>query len=162
MIPTLRLGAAADRARVESLLQKLRLDPRQLAFGAAEDSTTVQKLLQDVAERGDEAIVEIARRFDDPAFTVNELRVRSEEMRDAAARVPAQQLGAIRHSIAQVREYQRHVMPARPGSLQRPGVELGLCFTPLDSAGLYFPGGKASYPSSLIMLAVPAQVAGVK
>ena len=49
-----------------------------------------------------------------------------------------------------------------PRPTVRPGVELGLRFTPLDSAGLYFPGGKASYPSSLIMLAVPAQVAGVK
>ena len=46
--------------------------------------------------------------------------------------------------------------------LRRPGVELGMRFTPLESAGLYFPGGKAAYPSSLIMLAVPAQVAGVK
>ncbi len=53
-------------------------------------------------------------------------------------------------------------MPADPPPLRRPGVELGMRFTPLDSTGLYFPGGKASYPSSLIMLAVPAQVAGVK
>src|SRR5690348_10052379 len=53
-------------------------------------------------------------------------------------------------------------MPSSPKPLERPGVELGLRFTPIDSAGLYFPGGKASYPSSLIMLAVPAQVAGVQ
>jgi histidinol dehydrogenase len=69
---------------------------------------------------------------------------------------------ALRRSIAQVRQYQSHIMPKSPAPLRRPGVELGLRFTPLDSAGLYFPGGKASYPSSLIMLAVPAQVAGVK
>jgi histidinol dehydrogenase len=68
----------------------------------------------------------------------------------------------VRQSIAQVREYQSHIMPAEPPVLRRGGAELGLRFTPLDSAGLYFPGGKASYPSSLIMLAVPAQVAGVK
>src|SRR4051794_11501488 len=133
MIPTLRLGDAAGRARVESLLQKLRLDPRQLAFGAAEDSTSVQKMLQDVAERGDEAIVEIARRFDDPGFSVEQLRVKPQEMRDAIERVPARQLAAIRRSIAQVRDYQQHVMPAPPASLRRPGIELGLRFTPLDS-----------------------------
>src|SRR5256885_7036722 len=52
-------------------------------------------------------------------------------------------------------------MPRPPAALSRPGVELSLRFVPLHSAGLYFPGGKASYPSSLIMLAVPAQVAGV-
>jgi histidinol dehydrogenase len=71
-------------------------------------------------------------------------------------------MSAIARSIAQVREYQAHIMPQEPASLRRPGVELGLRLVPLDSAGLYFPGGKASYPSSLIMLAVPAQVAGVK
>src|SRR3954452_25065131 len=53
-------------------------------------------------------------------------------------------------------------MPTPPAPLRRPGVELGMRFTPLDSAGLYFPGGKAAYPSTLIMLAVPAQVAGVR
>ena len=53
-------------------------------------------------------------------------------------------------------------MPAEPPRFKRPGVTLGMRFTPVDSAGLYFPGGKASYPSSLIHLAVPAQVAGVK
>jgi histidinol dehydrogenase len=161
MIPTLRLRDGADRARVESLLQRLRLDPRQIAFGAADDTAAVQKLLADVAERGDDAIVDIARRFDDPGFTADHLRITPDEMRDAAHRVPARQLSAIRRSIAQVREYQQHVMPQAPKSLQRSGVELGMRFTPLDSVGLYFPGGKASYPSSLIMLAVPAQVAGV-
>src|SRR5687768_3098895 len=83
-------------------------------------------------------------------------------MGEAAAKVPREQLDAVRRSIAQVREYQQHVMPAPVESLRRKGVELGMRFTPLDSAGLYFPGGKAAYPSSLIMLAVPAQVAGVK
>jgi histidinol dehydrogenase len=77
-------------------------------------------------------------------------------------RIPADQLAAIRRSITQVREYQSHIMPQSPPLLVRQGVELGLRFTPLDSAGCYFPGGHAAYPSSLIMLAAPAQVAGVK
>src|SRR5204862_3979185 len=85
----------------------------------------------------------------------------SEEMEEASRRIPADQRGAIRRSISQVREYQSHILPKNPPSLNRPGVELSLRFTPLDSAGLYFPGGKAAYPSTLIMLAVPAQVAGV-
>src|SRR5205823_8426364 len=60
--------------------------------------------------------------------------------------------------------YQSHIMPTVPPTLSRDGgaVELGLRFTPLDSVGLHVPGGKAAYPSSLIMLAVPAQIAGVK
>jgi histidinol dehydrogenase len=71
-------------------------------------------------------------------------------------------MNALKRSIAQVKEYQVKILPQSPAPVSRNGVELGLRFTPLDSAGLYFPGGKASYPSSLIMLAVPAQVAGVK
>jgi histidinol dehydrogenase len=161
MIPTLRLSDPADRDRVEALLRQLRLDPRDVALGSGADVASVQATLADVAERGDDAIVDLARRFDDPGFSADQIRVTPAEMRAAAGRVPEELTRALRRSIAQVREYQSHVMPAAPAPLRRDGVELGLRFTPLDSAGLYFPGGKAAYPSSLIMLAVPAQVAGV-
>jgi histidinol dehydrogenase len=162
MIPILHLINEADRARAEALLRKLRLDPRDLILGASEDDQVVRDILADVARRGDDAIVETARKFDDPAFTADQIRVRPDEMKQAAARVPAEQMSALRRAISQVREYQTKVMPKEEPHFRREGVELGLRFTPLDSAGLYFPGGKASYPSTLIMLAVPAQVAGVK
>jgi histidinol dehydrogenase len=165
MIPILRLNDPADAQRVEALLGRLRLDPAAVATGEgtyARPMAAVQEMLADVRRRGDEAIVDSARKFDDPNFTADQIRVSREEMQAAAARVPAEQLAAVRRAIAQVREYQAHVMPKPPETLRREGVELGLRFTPLDSAGLYFPGGKASYPSSLIMLAVPAMVAGVK
>jgi histidinol dehydrogenase len=162
MIPILRLDKESDRQRAQALLDRLRLDPRNLILGASKDDEAVKQILADVARRGDEAVVEIARRFDDPNFSADQIRVRPDEMSQAAKRVPAEQLAAVRHAIAQVREYQSKVMPKQEPHLRREGVELGLRFTPLDSAGLYFPGGKASYPSTLIMLAVPAQVAGVK
>ncbi len=165
MIPILHLQADAQRQRIQELLQQLRLDPADLALNRgsrSKDAAAVQEILSDVARRGDEAVVELSRKFDDPNFTADQIRVNTDEMREAAGRVPQDQMQAIRRSIAQVREYQSHIMPQSPEPLRRPGVELGLRFTPLDSAGLYFPGGKASYPSSLIMLAVPAQVAGVK
>lgn len=165
MIPTLQLSNESDRARVESLLAKLKLDPADIALSRgdlAKQVAAVQTILGDVAERGDAAIVDSARKFDDPNFSADQIRVSPDEMKAAHARTPADQLSAIRRSIAQVREYQSHVMPKDAETLNRLGVQLGLRFTPLDSAGLYFPGGKASYPSSLIMLAVPAQVAGVK
>lgn len=161
MIPILHLSNTADRERAEALLRKLRLDPRDLILGTSKDDESVRQILADVARRGDEAIVEISRRFDDPDFTAAHIRVTPDEMRAAAERVPAEQMAAVRRAIAQVREYQSKVMPNEEPTFHREGVELGLRFTPLDSAGLYFPGGKASYPSTLIMLAVPAQVAGV-
>jgi histidinol dehydrogenase len=165
MIPLLHLSQPQGRQQVDSILQKLRLDPREILLAQgdrARQITAVQEIIKDVAERGDEALVEQARRFDDPEFTVDQIPVKVEQMEAAALRLPPEQLAAIRRSIAQVREYQSHILPHDPRPLTRPGVELGLRFTPLDSAGLLVPGGKASYPSSCIMLAVPAQVAGVK
>ncbi|WP_428937926.1 histidinol dehydrogenase [Fontivita pretiosa] len=164
-IPILRLDEPRDREQVEQVLRRLRLDPVDMALSRGErarQAADVQQIMSDVAQRGDEALVDSARKFDDPGFTAEQIRVRPQEMREAAARISAEQMSALRRSIAQVREYQTHIMPAEPPPLKRPGVELGIRFAPLDSAGLYFPGGKASYPSSLIMLAVPAQVAGVK
>jgi histidinol dehydrogenase len=165
MISVLELSRPDDQQRIEAILGALRLDPVQLATssgGRGEQEQAVRQILSDVAARGDDAVVDSCRKFDDPEFTPAQIRVTPQEMAEAATRVPPEQLDAVRRSIAQVREYQTHVMPRNPPALRRPGVELGMRFTPLDSAGLYFPGGKASYPSSLIMLAVPAQVAGVK
>jgi histidinol dehydrogenase len=165
MIPVLTLANPADRQRVEALLGRLRLDPRDVALNRGERAkhvAAVNAILADVAERGDQAIVDSSRRFDDPNFTAEQIRVSEAEMREAHARTPADQLAALRRSIGQVKEYQVRILPQPPAPISRDGVELGLRFTPLDSAGLYFPGGKAAYPSSLIMLAVPAQVAGVK
>jgi histidinol dehydrogenase len=164
MIPILNLGEGKDRAKVETLLRDLSLDPEAVALSQGERAqqiAAVGKILADVAKRGDAAVVDSCRQFDDPDFSADQIRVSADEMAEAAGRVPKDQLAAIRRSIAQVREYQSHVMPKDVEPLRRPGVELGMRFTPLDSAGLYFPGGKAAYPSSLIMLAAPAQVAGV-
>jgi histidinol dehydrogenase len=165
MIPILNLGDGKDQSRVEALLRHLALDPMALALGQGERAdqiSAVGKILADVAQRGDAAVVDSSREFDDPDFSAERIRVSAREMEEAAGRVAKEQLSAIRKSIKQVREYQAHVMPKEVSPLRRAGVELGMRFTALESAGLYFPGGKAAYPSSLIMLAVPAQVAGVK
>src|SRR5579871_5746280 len=162
MIRILRLGNDVDRGVAEALLAKLRLDPRELILGGSTEDAAVRKTLEDVARRGDEALVESARRFDDPEFSASQIRVTPDEMNQAAGRISNELRSALRRAIDQVRQYQQKVMPKAGPSFVREGVELGMRFTPLDSAGLYFPGGKASYPSTLIMLAVPAQVAGVE
>lgn len=165
MIPVFRLDREDEREQVEAILRRLRLDAAQMALQRGERAkmaADVQAVLADIAQRGDEAIVAAARQFDDPDFTADQLRVTPDEMQAAVQRVPPDLLAALRRSIAQVREYQSHILPSPIQPLTRTGVELGMRYTPLASAGLYFPGGKASYPSSLIMLAVPAQVAGVE
>jgi histidinol dehydrogenase len=165
MIPVLNYAVPGERARVESLLADLKLNPSEVALAKGERAgavAAVAAILGDVAERGDDALVDASRKYDDPNFSKDQIRVSRDEMKAAASRVPPDLMVALKRAIAQVREYQTHILPAAPPTLRRPGVELGLRFTPLDSAGLYFPGGKASYPSSLIHLAVPAQVAGVE
>jgi len=163
LIPIHQLSS--DREKIETLLRNLRLDPVDFALNrgdlAAKDAI-VRGILADVANRGDEAVADVSRKFDDPGFDVTQIRIHPDEMRDAARRVPGDQLKAIRHAIRQVREYQTHMMPPVPPTLTREGVELGMRYTPIDSVGLHIPGGKAAYPSSVIMLAIPAQVAGVK
>lgn len=156
---------ASEREVAEGLLGRLRLDPRELALARGErarQAAAVADILADVADRGDEAVVHWSRKFDDPQFSAEQIRVLPQEMAEAHARVAPELLAALRQSIRQVREYQRHILPKAPAMLNRSGAELGLRFTPLDSAGCYFPGGKAAYPSSLIMLSVPAEVAGVR
>lgn len=146
------------------MLRRLRLDASDLALLRGERAgmaAAVSKTLADVAERGDAALVDQARRFDDPGFTADKIRVSAEEMAAGHGRVGAELIAALRHSIGQVRAYQQHIMPAASKPFERAGFSAVHRFAPLDSVGMYFPGGQASYPSSLIMLAVPAQVAGV-
>jgi histidinol dehydrogenase len=164
MIPVLDNSTEEGRKGVEEILRALALDPAEYAIGGknAHAVQDVQEILAAVAKDGDAAVVASSRKFDDPEFSAEQIRVSEKEMAEAHRRLPTEQLAAIRRSIDQVREYQTQMMPKDPAVVRRPGVELGMRFLPLDSAGLYFPGGKASYPSSLIMLAVPAQVAGVK
>ena len=165
MIPVLDLAHPQDRRQLDDLLSRLRLDVRSLLLDGGElheKTAGVRAMLVDVANRGDAAVIDLIRKYDDPNFDPKRLRATKDEMAAAASRVKGERLDAIRKSIAQVRAYQERIKPGEMRFEARPGVELGLRYTPLTSAGIYAPGGKASYPSSLIMLATPAVVAGVK
>src|SRR3954447_8026872 len=121
MIPILHVAVPSERERIEALLDALTLKPRDIVAGHSEAAGAVEKILNDVAQRGDAALVESARRFDDPAFTAEQIRVSADEMNSAAARVNGDVMAALRRSIAQVREYQTHIMPKAPATLRRPG-----------------------------------------
>ena len=102
MIPILRLSNDTERAQIETILRSLRLDPMEVALnqgGRAQHVATVQQILADVGKRGDDAVVDLSRKFDDPAFTAEQIRVHPDEMREAAARVPADQMAAVRRSF---------------------------------------------------------------
>src|SRR5687768_434628 len=111
MIPILFLTNEADRLRFEGLLRRLALDPADVVFGGGDDAAAVQRVLADVRERGDAAVVDLARRFDDPSFAADQIRVTPDEMRDAAGRIGPREAAALKRSIAQVREYQTDILP---------------------------------------------------
>lgn len=136
-----------------------------LAFEAAQDpqvDATVAAILADVKTRGDAAVLEYTARFDGvKAGSLAELEIPRAELQAALKRIPAVRREALEAAAARVRDYHERQRAQSWGYTDADGNELGQQITALDRAGLYVPGGKAAYPSSVIMNAVPAKVAGV-
>lgn len=136
-----------------------------LAFEAAQDpqvDATVAAILADVKARGNAAVLEYTKKFDGvSASTLGELEISRTELQAALARIPAVRREALEAAVARVRDYHERQRTQSWGYTDADGNELGQQITALDRAGLYVPGGKAAYPSSVIMNAVPAKVAGV-
>ncbi|EXI90041.1 MAG: Histidinol dehydrogenase [Candidatus Accumulibacter sp. BA-94] len=140
-----------------------------LAFEAAQDQSVdecVAAILADVRARGDVAVVEYTRRFDGlNVNSMSELELSQNELQQALAGLPAEQRGALAAAAERVRRYHER-QPLQGWQYDDPdqamrGTMLGQKVTPIDRVGLYVPGGKASYPSSVLMNAIPAHVAGV-
>jgi histidinol dehydrogenase len=156
-----RLSTTA--ADFDAALQKLRHWSEQ-TDRAVED--TVSAIVADVRTRGDGAVLEYTARFDGiDAASVAALELSTAEMRQAFEGLPAQQRDALQAAAARVRQYHEHQLRASCQSWQVRDAEgslLGQKVTPLERVGIYVPGGKAAYPSSVLMNAIPAQVAGVR
>ncbi len=127
----------------------------------AELISSVGALIEDVRRRGDAALIAYTARFDGVMLTPSELRVDEATLRASAARVDAPVLAALRMAIKNVRAFHEQERRAAWEIKIDNGSRIGQRFTPLERAGLYVPGGTASYPSSVVMNVVPAQVAGV-
>jgi histidinol dehydrogenase len=148
-------------SEIERRREKLRrISSRNVAFeiGLLADVT---KIIEDVRGRGDAALIEYTRRFDGVSLQPEELRVTEDVLRHSAERVDARVLEALREAIRRVRAFHEHERTETWEMRNERGVRLGQRITPVERAGLYVPGGTASYPSSVIMNVVPAQVAGV-
>ena len=121
---------------------------------------TVRKILQDVKERGDAAVLEYTQRFDRYDLSVEQLRVTPEEIRLAYDGVSKEELAALKEAAERIRRFHEH-QRQESWRYEEEGISLGQMVRPLATAGIYVPGGKASYPSSVLMNAIPAKVAGV-
>jgi histidinol dehydrogenase len=151
-----------DTHNKERLAAKLkRIRERNVALDA-DLMSQVGSIIDDVRLRGDAALVDYAERFDGCAMQPSELRISEEELRRIASSVEASVLEALREAISNVKRFHEHERQHSWEVETEHGVRLGQRITPIERVGLYVPGGKAGYPSSVVMNVVPAKVAGVQ
>ncbi|WP_323786087.1 histidinol dehydrogenase [Thalassovita sp.] len=124
--------------------------------------TIVAGIIADVRARGDEALIELTAKFDRLQLTPQTLRFSESEIEALIAEVPGDERAALELAAARIRAYHEKQLPKDAYWTDDTGAELGWRWTPVSAAGLYVPGGLASYPSSVLMNAIPAKVAGVE
>lgn len=136
-----------------------------LSWESVSDASINQRVLEiidNVRRRGDAALIDYTRQFDGlDVAQMSDLILPRERLELALTRITAEQRAALETAARRVREYHQHQVQDSWRYSEADGTVLGQQVTPLDRAGLYVPGGKASYPSSVLMNAIPAKVAGV-
>jgi histidinol dehydrogenase len=128
---------------------------------SADVDSVVRTIIEDVQTRGDVALFELSSRFDRADLTQTGLRVTPDDIAQAVEACDNDTLAALRFAGERIEQHHRRQVPPDDHYIDSLGVELGYRWTPLDSVGLYVPGGTAAYPSSVLMNAIPAKVAGV-
>jgi len=122
----------------------------------------VEAILKDVQENGDKAVFAYTEKFDKAVLTADTVRVTEEEIAEAYEKLPARTVEVIRKAIVNIRSYHEKQRRNSWFDAQPDGTILGQKITPIASVGVYVPGGKAAYPSSVLMNVLPAKVAGVE
>jgi histidinol dehydrogenase len=123
--------------------------------------SVVADIIADVRARGDAAVLDLTAKFDRITLTPDTLRISSAEIAQAMAQVSAEDKAALELAATRIRAYHARQLPEDAQWVDEAGATLGWRWTPVSAAGLYVPGGLASYPSSVLMNAIPAKVAGV-
>ena len=153
----------------------LKLDTSQIGFKVAfahlltmkreasvDVNATVAEIMAQVKMRGDAALIEYTSKFDSFDVEASALAVSSSEIEQAFRDCDDAVIAALEFALARIKTYHQRQMPDDDRFVQGDGIELGHRWTAVEAAGLYVPGGLASYPSSVLMNAVPAKIAGVK
>ena len=139
---------------------------KKLLLAKREDSVdvdvSVREIIGRVIKLGDQALIEYTKKFDRVSLTTDTLRFTQSELKEQAARVSDKDRSALELAVTRIKSYHEKQLPDDTFWTDESGVELGWRWSPVSAAGLYVPGGLASYPSSVLMNAIPAKVAGVK
>ncbi len=155
MIPVIKMGTEEGKKLMDQVLGR-----SQLEYGNVQE--TVNKILADVRKRKDEAVFEYTKKFDGAEINAADIRVSREEIEYAYSQVDGDLIRVIKRSAQRIRAFHQR---QKLNSWLEPspdGEMLGQLIRPLENVGVYVPGGKAAYPSSVLMNVIPAQVAGVK
>ncbi|MEP6017515.1 MAG: histidinol dehydrogenase [Paracoccaceae bacterium] len=147
-----------DQIDFESQFSKLLSAKRE---DSPDVDETVAAIIHDVRMRGDAAVIELTERFDRIALTPDTMMISPAEADAAIAKVSPEERAALELAADRIRAYHERQMPQDESWVDAAGATLGWRWTPVSAAGLYVPGGLATYPSSLLMNAIPAKVAGV-
>jgi histidinol dehydrogenase len=150
----LRIGDKAFGSYLEGMDQREIQDSPQI-------EKQVRSILNDVRKRGDAALIHYTKVFDGLNISANKLLVKPEEIKQAYQRVPRDFLKTLERAAHRIRRFHQ-LMSQRPVTESEKGIHLGQEIRPLERVGIYVPGGKASYPSTVLMAAIPAKVAGVR
>ena len=150
---------ATRDAGFEAAFQRL-LDAKRESVADVDASVAV--IIEDVAQRGDAALIDYTKRFDGVTLAVSGLRLTRREIAEGAASAPPESIAALRFAAERIESFHRRQLPPAIDYVDALGVRLANRWRPIAAAGLYVPGGTAAYPSSVLMNAIPAKVAGVE
>ena len=154
----MRIIKLNEQSRANILADLLKRDPNN--YSAYEG--TVQEIVDDVRARGDEALFEYTKKFDGAELSADNIRVTQAEIQEALSQVDSNLLAVMKKSMKNIREYHEKQKQYSWFDSKPNGTILGQKVTALSSVGVYVPGGKAAYPSSVLMNIIPAEVAGVQ
>lgn len=153
----MRIVELTESTRKNVLNDLLKRSPNNYS----EYEETVNEILSNVKENGDQALFEYTLKFDKFQLTPENIRVTREEIREAYAQMDSELVEVIKRSAANIRAFHEKQLRNSWFDAKEDGTILGMKITPIGRVGVYVPGGKAAYPSSVLMNVIPAKVAGV-
>jgi len=128
---------------------------------AQQVESDVKAIISQVKENGDKALIELTEKFDKAKLTTKTLRVKAEEIKEAYKKTNQKQVAALKFMQEKVSAFQKQQLNQTETKITNDGITVQTVLRPIESVGCYVPGGQAAYPSTLVMTAVPAKVAGV-
>ena len=148
------------RINSKNLERRSREIEKSISHFDPEFVSQTEKIVEDVRTRGDSALFRYAKKFDGPYVNAKNVRVSDRELKEAASAVAPGVAKDLEKAASRIRSYQRKKLPKARVYKDALGNELGWLIRPIEKIGIYVPGGKASYPSTVLMTAIPARVAG--